>query len=199
MDARLSASLERAIQAAPRLTARRPRDAQNPHRRAIEVSAGSADSRIMRMLLLAPALAAATVAAASPPLTHAQLVTRANAICVRYDALLAAPPGVSGRLGDADFHAAWLRLFARQRDELARLAPPSTDTAAYARFLATLPPIATAFRKLATALETEVPVKRWRPLFRRFRAAERAAGQRARAVGIRRCFPQRGSALARTG
>jgi hypothetical protein len=152
----------------------------------------------MRMLLLALALAAATVAAASPPLTHAQLVTRANAICVRYDALLAAPPNVSGRLGDRDFHTAWLRLFARQREELAQLAPPSTDAAAYARFVETLPPVAVAFRRLATALEREQPVKRWRPLFQRFREAERAAGRRARAVGIRRCFARRGSTVART-
>jgi hypothetical protein len=150
----------------------------------------------MRMLLLAPALAAATIAAASPTLTHAQLVKRANAICVRYEALLAAPPNVSGQLGDPDFDAEWLRLFARQRDELARLAPPARDAAAYGRFLRTLPPVAAAFRNLATALETDMPVKQWRPLYKSFRAAEGTAGSRARALGIRRCFSRRGRPLA---
>jgi hypothetical protein len=143
----------------------------------------------MRMLL-APAIAAATLAAAPPTLTHGQLVARADGICVRYAALLESPPGVEGRLGDADYDAAWLRLFARQRTELGRLGPPSQDRAAYARFLRTLPPVATSFRALADALEAGEPVKRWRPLFHRYRDAERAAGRAAWAVGLRRCFVQ---------
>jgi hypothetical protein len=151
----------------------------------------------MRMLLLAPALAAATVAAATPTLTHHQLVARANAVCLRYEPLLASPPNVSGRIGDADFHAAWLRLFARQRDELARLAPPARDSAAYARFLGALPPIASAFRTMATALEADVTVKQWRPLYKRFRAAERRAARRGRAIGIRHCFGRRTRSVAR--
>jgi hypothetical protein len=149
----------------------------------------------MRMLL-APAIAAAALAAAPPALTHAaapptlthvQLVARADAICVRYGALLNSPPGVEGRLGEADYDQAWLRLFTRQRTELARLPAPRRDRA-YARFLASLPPVATTFRTLADALEAGEPVKRWRPLFHRFRDAERTAGRAARAVGMRRCF-----------
>jgi hypothetical protein len=146
----------------------------------------------MRMLLLAPALAAATVAAAAPTLTHGQLVRHANAVCLRYQPLLAAPPNVSGRLGDADYHDAWLRLFSRQREELARLTPPPRDADDYARFLESLPPVASAFRTMATALEGDVTVKRWRPLYKRFRSAERTASRRARAIGIRRCFGRRG-------
>jgi hypothetical protein len=143
----------------------------------------------MRMLL-APAIAAAALAASPPTLTHSQLVARADGICVRYAALRESPPGVTGRLGDADYHAAWLRLFARQRSELARLRPPQRDRAGYVRFLRSLPPVATAFRTLAEALEAEEPVKRWRPLFNRFRASERAAGRAALAVGMRRCFQE---------
>ena len=148
-------------------------------------------------MLLAPAIAAAalaaappalTHAAASPTLTHGQLVARADAICVRYAALLDSPPGVEGRLGEADYDQAWLRLFARERTELGRLAAPRRDRAAYARFLASLPPVASTFRTLADALETGEPVKRWRPLFHRFRDAERMAGRTARTVGMRRCF-----------
>jgi hypothetical protein len=143
----------------------------------------------MRMLL-APAIAAAALAAAPPTLTHGQLVARANGICVRHAALL---ENVDGTIGDAEYDAAWFRLFARQRAELGKLAPPPQDRAAYARFLRTLPPVAASYRTLAAALEAEEPVKRWRPLFHRYRDAERAAGRAARLVGLRRCFAERRS------
>src|SRR5688572_28110028 len=117
MAHRRSASLERAIQDSRSRAASRKRTPQDPHVRAIEISVGSPDIEAMRMLL-APAIAAAALAAAPPTLTHGQLVARADGICVRYAALLESPPGVEGRLGDADYDAAWLRLFARQRTEL---------------------------------------------------------------------------------
>ncbi len=149
------------------------------------------------MLLLAPAIAAAALAANPPTLTQSQLVTRANGICIRYAALRAAPPDVTGRLGDPAFDAAWLRLFAREREELGRLVPPPASEEGYARFVATLPPIATSFRRLATALEQGRPVKRWLALYQRFRSTERRAARSARSVGIRRCFGRRDT-VART-
>jgi len=145
-------------------------------------------------LLLAPALAAVTIAAA-PQLTHGQLVARADGICVRYAVLL--DGGVDGRLGDAAYDAEWLRLFGRQRAELGRLAPPARDAARYRAFLRTLPPIATDFAALAGALEAGEPVKKWKGLFHRLRASEQAAGEAAQRVGLRRCFRANGRTVAR--
>ena len=148
-------------------------------------------------MLLAPAIAAAALAAAPPALTHAAASPRSPTASwshARTRSAFATPrcstrrPGVEGRLGEADYDQAWLRLFARERTELGRLAAPRRDRAAYARFLASLPPVASTFRTLADALETGEPVKRWRPLFHRFRDAERMAGRTARTVGMRRCF-----------
>jgi hypothetical protein len=137
-------------------------------------------------LVFAGVLAAAAVAA--PALTHGQLVARADAICVRYESLLTAPPGVDAQLGDPAYDRAWLRLFARQRGELGALRPPAGDRAAWTRFVRTLPVVRERFRALTTAIEAGLPVRRWRPLAARLRAAERDAGRAARAVGLRRCF-----------
>ena len=130
---------------------------------------------------------AAFPTATGPPLTHAQLVSRADAVCVRYTPRLASP-GPQGKLGDPAFDAAWLTTFARQRRELAALRPSTTDTPAYGRFMAALPPVANAFRNLARSIERGRPVHTWAPLVRRRTAAERTAGTRARAVGLRKCF-----------
>jgi hypothetical protein len=126
--------------------------------------------------------------ATGPPLTHAQLVSRADAICVRHAPQLASPR-TGGGLGDPVFDAAWLKVFERQRRELTALRPPQAEAARYRRFLDALPSVATAFRKLARAIEQGRPVHAWAPLVRRMTAAEREAGSRARAVGLRRCFP----------
>lgn len=142
--------------------------------------------------VLAAAVAAAALAgpalAAGPELTHGQLVARADAICVRYDSLLAAPPGIDAELGDAAYDRAWVRLFERQRAALAALKAPARDRAAYARLLRTLPAIRDAFQALTGAIEAGEPVKSWRPLSNRLRASERAADKAARAVGLKRCF-----------
>jgi hypothetical protein len=159
----------------------------------MQVSADSADTGNMR-LLLAPALAAVTIAAA-PQLTHGQLVARADGICVRYAMLL--DSGVDGRLGDPDYDAEWQRLFGRQRAELGRLVPPTRDAVRYRAFLRTLPPIATNFASLAAALEDEQPVKKWKKLFHSLRESERAAGEAAQRVGLRRCFRANGRTVAR--
>ena len=126
--------------------------------------------------------------ATGPPLTHAQLVSRANAICVRHAPQLASS-GTAGELGEPAFDAAWLKAFGRQRRELTALQPSDADAPAYGRFLAALPPVANAFRNLARSIERGRPVHSWAPLVRRLTAAEREAGSRARAVGLRRCFP----------
>jgi len=142
--------------------------------------------------VLAAAVAAAALAgpalAAGPALTHGQLVTRADAICVRYDSLLAAPPGIDGELGDPAYDRAWVRLFERQRAALAALKAPARDRAAYARLLRTIPAIRDAFQALTGAIEAGQPVKSWRPLSNRLRASERMADNAARAVGLKRCF-----------
>ena len=142
--------------------------------------------------VLAAAVAAAALAgpalAAGPALTHGQLVTRADAICVRYDSLLAAPPGIDGELGDPAYDRAWVRLFERQRAALAALKAPARDRAAYARLLRTIPAIRDAFQALTGAIEAGQPVKSWRPLSNRLRASERAADRAARVVGLKRCF-----------
>jgi hypothetical protein len=145
-------------------------------------------------LVFAGALAAAAVAA-GPALTHGQLVARADAACLRYEPLLEAPPGVDAVLGEPAFDRAWLRLFERERAELAALRPPPRDAAAWTRFLRTLPHVSDAFRELTRAMEAGRPVRSWRPLSRRLTNARRAAGTAARAVGLRRCFreaPTRG-------
>ncbi len=137
-------------------------------------------------LVFAGVLAAAAVAA--PALTHGQLVTRADGICVRYESLLASPPGIDAQLGDPAYDRAWLRLFARERGELGSLRPPARDRSAWTSFLRTLPVVQERFRVLTTAIETGLPVRKWRPLSARLRAAERAAGRTADAVGAHRCF-----------
>src|SRR5262245_19509802 len=124
--------------------------------------------------------------ATGPPLTHSQLVTRADAVCVRYAPQLESP--AESELGDPAFDAAWLRVFERQRRGLAALRPSPVDADRYGRFLETLPPVADTFRKLTKAIEAGRPVKAWAPLVRRMTAAQRQAGARARAVGMRRCF-----------
>jgi hypothetical protein len=138
-------------------------------------------------LILAGAVAAAALAAA-PPLTHGQLVARADAICVRYDRLLASPPGVDGQIGDVEYDLAWLRLFDRQRLALAALTPPDRDRAAWTRLLRRLPAIRQGFRALTAAIEAGQPVRTWRPLSHRLEAAEREAERAALAVGLKRCF-----------
>lgn len=144
--------------------------------------------------VLAAAVAAAALAAgphlaaAAPSLTHGQLVARADAICVRYDSLLVAPPGVEGELGDPAYDRAWVRLFERQRAALAALKAPARDRAAYARLLRTLPAIRDAFQALTAAIEAGQPVKTWKPLSNRLRASQHAADNAARAVGLKRCF-----------
>jgi len=144
--------------------------------------------------VLAAAVAAAALAAgphlaaAAPSLTHGQLVARADAICVRYDSLLAAPPGVGGELGDPAYDRAWVKLFEKERAALAALKAPARDRATYARLLRTLPAIRDAFQALTTAIEAGQPVKSWKPLSNRLRAAQHAADTAARAVGLKRCF-----------
>jgi hypothetical protein len=133
------------------------------------------------------AILVALPTAAGPPLTHAQLVSRADAVCARYAPQLAAPRA-EGRLGDPTFDAAWLKVFERQRRELTALRPSSVDAERYGRFLEALPPVAAAFRKLSSSIERGRPVHAWAPLVRRMTAAQREAGSRARAVGLRRCF-----------
>jgi hypothetical protein len=124
--------------------------------------------------------------ATGPPLTHAQLVARADAVCVRYAPQLEAPGG--GELGDPGFDAAWLRVFERQRRALTALRPSPVDAARYGRFLSALPPIANAFRTLTKSIEQGKPVKAWAPHVRHLTATQREAGTRARAVGMRRCY-----------
>ena len=143
---------------------------------------------VLAAAVAAAALAAGPLAAAAPSLTHGQLVARADAICVRYESLLAAPPGVGGELGDPAYDRAWVKLFEKQRAALAGLKPPARDRAAYARLLRTLPAIRDAFQALTAAIEAGQPVKSWRPLSNRLRASEHAADQAARAVGLKRCF-----------
>ena len=137
--------------------------------------------------VLAAAVAAAALAA-GPALTHGQLVARADAICVRYESLLASPPGVGGELGEPAYDQAWIRLFEKQRGALGALKPPARDRAAYTRFLRTLPAVRNAFTALTDAIEAGQPVKTWRPLSHRLEAAERAADRAARTVGLKRCF-----------
>jgi hypothetical protein len=139
-------------------------------------------------LVLVLGLALPTVAAGANALTHAQLLTRADAVCKRYAPQLQSPPGVEGEVGDPAYDAAWLRLFDRQRRELVALVPPQRDAQRYQRFLAALPHVRAAFHKLTRAIEMGRPVKHWAPLVRRLEAAEDEAGVRARAVGLRRCF-----------
>jgi hypothetical protein len=124
--------------------------------------------------------------ATGPPLTHPQLVARADAVCVRYAPRLASP--AEGKFGDPAYDTAWLKVFKRQRRELTALRPSPVDAARYGRFLQALPPVAAAFRKLTTAIEQGRSVKAWAQLARRFTAAQRVAGNRARTVGMRRCF-----------
>lgn len=138
-------------------------------------------------LSLAGVFAAAAVAA-GPALNHAQLVARADAVCLRYESLLAAPPGIDGQLGEPAYDRAWLRLFARERGELRSLVAPARDRAGWARFLRTLPPIAERFNALTNAIEAGLPVRRWRPYSAQLRAAQQNAGRAAAAVGLRRCF-----------
>jgi len=144
--------------------------------------------------VLAAAVAAAALAAgphlaaAAASLTHGQLVARADAVCVRYDSLLAAPPGVGGELGDPAYDRAWVRLFEKERVALAALKPSARDRAAYARLLRTLPAISDAFEALTGAIEAGQPVKTWKPLSNRLRASEHAADRAARTVGLKRCF-----------
>ena len=144
--------------------------------------------------VLAAAVAAAALAAgphlaaAAPSLTHGQLVARADAICVRYESLLASPPGVDGELGDPAYDRAWTRLFERQRAALGALKPPARDRAAYTRLLRTLPTIREAFKALTAAIEAGQPVRTWKPLSHRLQNAEKAADRAARAVGLKRCF-----------
>ena len=107
---------------------------------------------------------------------------------MRYESLLASPPGVGGDLGEPAYDRAWIRLFEKQRAALGALKPPARDRAAYIRFLRTLPAIRNAFTALTDAIEAGQPVKTWRPLSHRLQAAERAADQAARAVGLKRCF-----------
>jgi len=143
---------------------------------------------VLAAAVAAAALAAGPLAAAAPSLTHGQLVARADAICVRYDSLLTAPPGVDGDLGDPAYDRAWVRLFENQRAALAALTPPARDRAAYARLLRTLPAIRDAFQTLTAAIEAGRPVRSWKPLSNRLRASQRATDRAARAVGLKRCF-----------
>jgi hypothetical protein len=138
-------------------------------------------------LVFAGMLAAAAVAA-GPALTHGQLVARADAICVRYEPLLESPPGVDAGLGEPAYDHAWLRIFERQRRELGALRPPARDLAAWTRFLRTLPVVRRRFRALTAAIEAGLPVRSWRPLSARLRAANQSASTAARAAGLRRCF-----------
>jgi hypothetical protein len=134
------------------------------------------------------AAVAATALAAGPALTHGQLVARADAICVRYESLLASPPGVDGQLGTPAYDRAWIRLFERQRAALGALTPPARDRAAYTSLLRTLPAVRNAFRQLTMAIEAGEPVRTWRPLSHRLETAEHASDLAARAVGLKRCF-----------
>ncbi len=143
---------------------------------------------VLAGVVTAAALTSATAVAAGPPLTHAQLVARADATCSRFEPLLAAPPGIDARYGEREFDQAWLAIFERQRVALAALRPSSRDRAAWTRLLRTLPPIRDSFRSLTQAIEAGRPVVEWRPLSRRLSNAERAATKAARTIGLRRCF-----------
>lgn len=147
--------------------------------------------RMWRIFLVSCAIAAALVAglarAATPVLTPVQLVAKADAICVRY-APRVASPGKQPQLGQPAWDAAWLRTFDRQHTELAALRPPASRAPRYRAFLGSLPPVRASFRALTSSLEAKRPVRTWVPLVKRLHSAERHAGQRARAVGLRRCF-----------
>jgi hypothetical protein len=136
------------------------------------------------------ALVLACGAGAAPPppgLRHATLVARADRICERYADLLQHPTGGTGTLGEPEYDAAWLRLFARQRRELNALRPGRRDAVGYRRFLESLPLVEKAARDLMSALERRKGERAAQRLLRLFLTAQSESTHRARAVGLRRC------------
>ena len=137
--------------------------------------------------VVALVLACAADAAPRPVLTHAELVTSADAVCERYGALLQRPTGRSGSLGEPEYDAAWLRLFGGQRRSLGRLRPNAGDATAYRRFLDSLPVIERSARAVMSVLERGGSERASRQALRRFLLAHTASTRLARAVGLRRC------------
>ena len=133
-------------------------------------------------------LAVACSASAAPPVvSHSELVARAGRICDRYARALQDPTGAGGTLGQPAYDDAWLRLFGRQRAELAALRPGRRDYARYRRFLASLPKLEEAARGLMAVLERGGTEQRARAPLSRFLSALGDSTDRARAVGLRRC------------